>query len=787
MDISRLFFFTVLTYVNFLLATSSTNSIEENQLSAVLNDYNKSTPKQSRFEGDRKVERSTKIWGCHGCIVGVVRVAQRAWRRGLRLPALTRLSCVCCRTTQPAPHLDNVHVVFGRVVGGAALVRQLEAAPVDRHARPLQDITVINCGQLVKLKSGKKRKTDKEHQESGAESDEEHSHRHDKKKKKEKKEKKKKRHQSEASGEEADPEAEIPPHPLAVTSKIDPREIPDVPANKFLMRGGRDQDKSDRQDPRRERDRMRYRERERHAYTRSGRIIKGRGVFRYRTPSRSRSRSRSVTPPHWRQAQRRMIKLSEIERVEQDKLVKEPSAPIFQPKVEEKKPNNANEGGTPEMPREKEEKEEGECDTTMEQSHHEKVDYNALDFEAEVENEDEYHGNKERRRGSGSRRRARSPPAAAAAPAPPRDNKSDMLALALGVNPKHDDLPPRSPPRRREGLVSTIGSYSGPRLASAVGLGGDTGARGRGPDSSGRGDDYDPFILLRSTFNREKPKDFKGKEYRKEDRPERYDNRREREKEDRRDRQRDEKHRDERERDREDKRDKLKDERDREQRREKYAADREEKKDKYRDDEKDRRDRYKNEKKENDRKEESRPKRMEVKYDRERLYDREKNDLMTAKQAETGREDRRREEKTPKKQDGREERKKSTKSRERTKSPAPQGTSARAPNERQYTPDRPADTSQAKQDKERQEARKELMEIVRLIKSRQRDRERNAALADIPSIKEKKKKRAKSSSGSSRSRSRSRSRKRRGKSEGSKSRGRRRRSRARNSSSDSSD
>lgn len=39
-----------------------------------------------------------------------------------------------------------------------------------------------------------------------------------------------------------------------MTSKIDPKEIPEVPANKFLMRGGRDQDK-DRNDFRKDRDR----------------------------------------------------------------------------------------------------------------------------------------------------------------------------------------------------------------------------------------------------------------------------------------------------------------------------------------------------------------------------------------------------------------------------------------------------------------------------------------------------------------------------------------------------
>lgn len=34
---------------------------------------------------------------------------------------------------------------------------------------------------------------------------------------------------------------------------------------------------------------------------------------RYRTPSRSRSRSRSVTPPHWKQAQKRIIRFSDLE------------------------------------------------------------------------------------------------------------------------------------------------------------------------------------------------------------------------------------------------------------------------------------------------------------------------------------------------------------------------------------------------------------------------------------------------------------------------------------------
>ncbi|KAG8273483.1 hypothetical protein J6590_019191 [Homalodisca vitripennis] len=56
------------------------------------------------------------------------------------------------RTTQPAPHLDGVHVVFGHVVMGDAVISHIEQLPVDRMSRPLQDAKVSNCGQLV-LKS----------------------------------------------------------------------------------------------------------------------------------------------------------------------------------------------------------------------------------------------------------------------------------------------------------------------------------------------------------------------------------------------------------------------------------------------------------------------------------------------------------------------------------------------------------------------------------------------------------------------------------------------------------
>lgn len=107
-------------------------------------------------------------------------------------------------------------------------------------------------------------------------------------------------------------------------TKIDPSEIPEV-TNRFLMRSEKPRE------PRREgsesnkngSDRDQQRER-RFGWSkrsvpqsRSGRVIKGRGNFRYRTPSRSRSRS--GTPEHWKAASRRLIKITDFEKLEEQK------------------------------------------------------------------------------------------------------------------------------------------------------------------------------------------------------------------------------------------------------------------------------------------------------------------------------------------------------------------------------------------------------------------------------------------------------------------------------------
>ena len=48
----------------------------------------------------------------------------------------------------------RIHTVFGRVVSGQDVVRQIENLTVDRNSRPLDEAMVKACGELVKQVKG---------------------------------------------------------------------------------------------------------------------------------------------------------------------------------------------------------------------------------------------------------------------------------------------------------------------------------------------------------------------------------------------------------------------------------------------------------------------------------------------------------------------------------------------------------------------------------------------------------------------------------------------------------
>ncbi|KAF2361382.1 Cyclophilin-type peptidyl-prolyl cis-trans isomerase domain, partial [Trinorchestia longiramus] len=184
--------------------------------------------------------------------------------------------CFCLRTTQPAPHLDGKHVVFGRVVGGEEVVVAVEELPVDNRHRPLNSVAIQRCGQLLaRSKPRDKKKAKKKAVSSDSESDSEveEKKRKKKKKKKEKKKKKSKKNKK-AKREVGAPQSRGPSK--AEAEAPDRRRTPREEVVRGEDRRGRD--------PRKK--------------------VKGRGAVRYMPPA---TRSRTPTPPHWRQEQRRTV------------------------------------------------------------------------------------------------------------------------------------------------------------------------------------------------------------------------------------------------------------------------------------------------------------------------------------------------------------------------------------------------------------------------------------------------------------------------------------------------
>merc|ERR1712098_405490 len=114
--------------------------------------------------------------------------------------------------TQPAPHMGNIHTVFGHVISGKEVIKEIEELQVDKKNRPLQDARIVNCGELVP----KKKQQETSEEDSSSSSDEE--------------EKERKRLKKESELEEQES------HPLVQLSNIDPDSMPEVPSNRFLDR-----------------------------------------------------------------------------------------------------------------------------------------------------------------------------------------------------------------------------------------------------------------------------------------------------------------------------------------------------------------------------------------------------------------------------------------------------------------------------------------------------------------------------------------------------------------------
>lgn len=51
-------------------------------------------------------------------------------------------------TTVPTPHLDNKHVVFGKVLAGRSVVRAIENTPTDSGDKPNDEVVITDCGEF---------------------------------------------------------------------------------------------------------------------------------------------------------------------------------------------------------------------------------------------------------------------------------------------------------------------------------------------------------------------------------------------------------------------------------------------------------------------------------------------------------------------------------------------------------------------------------------------------------------------------------------------------------------
>uniref|UniRef100_A0A5S6QGT6 peptidylprolyl isomerase n=1 Tax=Trichuris muris TaxID=70415 RepID=A0A5S6QGT6_TRIMR len=190
-------------------------------------------------------------------------------------------------TTRPTPHLDGSNVVFGRVIAGFDVVSEIESQKVNLSTnRPFRDIVIVHCGQLVPR--GKR---------GLANSNEDWSDR------------KRFANDTYGQGRRAEVGGLGGQRQMALEPKAE--EIPPVPFNRFLFRSSKSPE--GRRGDYRHRDSRPMRHRDFYS-ERSGHHIRGRGSFRYRTPSPEDEDAHTGghTPPHWRREQERLVPMSRL-------------------------------------------------------------------------------------------------------------------------------------------------------------------------------------------------------------------------------------------------------------------------------------------------------------------------------------------------------------------------------------------------------------------------------------------------------------------------------------------
>ncbi|PHZ07400.1 uncharacterized protein RHIMIDRAFT_274769 [Rhizopus microsporus ATCC 52813] len=195
-------------------------------------------------------------------------------------------------TTRPTPHLDGKHVVFGKVVSGYNIVEMMENEPVDDNDRPLHNVMIANCGELVLklppgtiIKGGKIKKVDDKSDDSEDSDSDSRSSSSDKRKKRarsdesgsdseEERKKRKKKHRKHSKKE--DKKRKKKKESKRRDSSVEYKERKDSSVGHDKKEERRHQTSPDRRQPteRRSRPRLNYYD--------PNVEVKGRGRFKYR-------------------------------------------------------------------------------------------------------------------------------------------------------------------------------------------------------------------------------------------------------------------------------------------------------------------------------------------------------------------------------------------------------------------------------------------------------------------------------------------------------------------------